>query len=460
MKTIYTKYSNDRSPEYQIRTDIILNDDGTKTVKKCPVNELAKGHIEKLLKNYIELEKCFEQTKMFPNIVKKCEDGVEFEYINGKTLEEILDELFKKEDFDSAKRVFQEFLDCIDNASVKKFKTCDEFEKVFGKWELQGEYECMPVTNIDIIFPNILVDGDKWNIIDYEWTYDFLIPTKYVLFRTIHYYLSFGREEFVGKNIDMYKMAEISEKERNYFLSCEENFQKSLMRDYYALWQINDAMNSRIYYPYGMFEKKSTDDAKKNGYVILYSDGKAVDRFDYMPNITDEGKCIYQFSVNDNIIDRIEIYPYDGRCSIKIEGIIAKKNDNNKLVPYTCNGQEIDNNSWAFFLNPCIVVDDFDSNIDSVYIEYTVNSKEPRELMRAVLQREELINQIDDYKDKIGCQNKEIIELSNEVEDYKTQLSEEHGKMLDYKRDLDEIVNSKVWKLVAPIRKINSLIKR
>ena len=109
----------------------------------------------------------------------------------------------------------------------------------------------------DIILSNILVDGEKWNIIDYEWTYDFLIPAKFVIFRTIHYYLSFGREDFVGKNIDMYEMAGISETERIFFLSCEENFQKFLMRGHHALWQINDAMKSRLYYPYGLLENRS-----------------------------------------------------------------------------------------------------------------------------------------------------------------------------------------------------------
>ncbi len=460
MKTIYTKYSNDRSPEYQIRTDILLSDDGTKIVRKSPVNELAKGHVDKLQKNYFKLYKCFEKTKMFPNKVKNCEDGVEFEFISGSTLEEILDDLIRTEDFDRAKIVFQEFLDCIETASTKKFENSDKFERVFGECKLKGEYSCMPITNIDIILSNILVDGEKWNIIDYEWTYDFLIPAKFVIFRTIHYYLSFGREDFVGKNIDMYEMAGISETERIFFLSCEENFQKFLMRGYHALWQINDAMKSRLYYPYGLLENKSADDAKKSGYIIIYSMDSVVDRFDYMPDINDEGTCIYQFDVNATGIDRIEIHPYDESCNIKIEGIIAKSENNNKLVSYTCNGQEIMSDSWAFFQPPCIVIDDFAANTDCIYIEYTISSKEPRELMRDVLQREELVNQIDDCKDIMSCQSKEIEKLANEVEEYKSSLSDEHNKMLEYKNGFEGVVNSKAWKLTAPIRKINSIIKR
>ena len=52
-----------------------------------------------------------------------------------------------------------------------------------------GYGEDVPVADFDLIFANILVDGDHWTLIDYEWTFDRPIETRALAFRAVYCYV-------------------------------------------------------------------------------------------------------------------------------------------------------------------------------------------------------------------------------------------------------------------------------
>ena len=45
-RLIYTKYSNQRHPDYAIRTDIVCREDGSRVVRKYADTRLARPHLE------------------------------------------------------------------------------------------------------------------------------------------------------------------------------------------------------------------------------------------------------------------------------------------------------------------------------------------------------------------------------------------------------------------------------
>ena len=54
------------------------------------------------------------------------------------------------------------------------FEQTESFEKVFGSMALKEQMAATEVTDIDLIFSNIIVDADgTWTVIDYEWTFLF-----------------------------------------------------------------------------------------------------------------------------------------------------------------------------------------------------------------------------------------------------------------------------------------------
>ncbi len=58
-RLIYTKYSNQRHPDYAIRTDIVCREDGSRVVRKYADTRLARPHIEHMNEVYGLLQKEF-----------------------------------------------------------------------------------------------------------------------------------------------------------------------------------------------------------------------------------------------------------------------------------------------------------------------------------------------------------------------------------------------------------------
>ena len=56
-----------------------------------------------------------------------------------------------------------------------------------------------------MIFPNILVNGPIWTVIDYEWTYGKTIPSREIAFRALYCYI---QEDKKRVKLDVDKMKE------------------------------------------------------------------------------------------------------------------------------------------------------------------------------------------------------------------------------------------------------------
>ena len=90
---LYTKYSNERSPKFRIRTDILKTEDGSRKIRKVAAGKEAAAHIDRIYRLYGLLEQDLKETGLTVNVCEKREDGVYFPYLTGETLEERLDTL-------------------------------------------------------------------------------------------------------------------------------------------------------------------------------------------------------------------------------------------------------------------------------------------------------------------------------------------------------------------------------
>jgi len=203
----YVKYSNDRAPEYQIRTEIRKDADKW-SVRKYPTSELAKGHVCNMEKAYRLLKERYKGSELELNHCVLAGESrelyAEFEFLKGITLSEIMDTYLEQGDLEGFYKEFQKY--------VKRI----------------GYGEGSNVTDFDIIFGNILVDGDRWTLIDYEWTYEKDIPTKTLAYRTIHNYLL---EDEKRKCLNMTRLMQelgISLEEADDVQKQEQEFQKTV----------------------------------------------------------------------------------------------------------------------------------------------------------------------------------------------------------------------------------------
>ena len=168
VETDYVRYSNDRAPEFQIKTVIGHTPEGQRYVRKLPCSEAAVPHILGMGTAYESLRERYDGSGLSVNVCTISDAETiyaEFDYVTGTPLSELLDACLDRNDPEGFRRLFEQYL-----------------EKV-------GYRSDYPVSDYDMIFANLLVDGEAWTLIDYEWTFGRAMEVKETAFRAIYCYL-------------------------------------------------------------------------------------------------------------------------------------------------------------------------------------------------------------------------------------------------------------------------------
>ena len=181
---IYTKFSKERKSEYSVFTSISSQDDG-KTVKKYPADEKAQGHICNMFNTEKNLIKIFEDDFFHVTGCKGDSHVIEFEFINGKSLEKIVDEHIYGKEFDRLYEDIEVIKRIADKLSTDhKFVCNQEFLNYFGDIVLQDDLTGTKISLIDLNLDNFIIN-EKINLIDYEWVLPFEVPLEFLIFRAL-----------------------------------------------------------------------------------------------------------------------------------------------------------------------------------------------------------------------------------------------------------------------------------
>jgi precorrin-6B methylase 2 len=164
--TIYSKYSNDRVDEFKIRTDIAIDRAGRKVIRKFPLTEAAKEHVFMIRDAY---EGLVEKYRGGDFEINDCQIDEKngcaiFSFVNGVPLSSLLDECIDRDDMEGFTALLNEY--------IKRINYRQDY----------------PVSDYDLIFSNIMVNGPIWTIIDYEWTYGKCIPPREQVWRALYCY--------------------------------------------------------------------------------------------------------------------------------------------------------------------------------------------------------------------------------------------------------------------------------
>lgn len=227
-KIIYAKCSNERDKQFSLKTIIYEDETGKKKVKKCPDTKEAENHVRQIYRWYQQLERQFSDTNIVMNRCTVAEDGVELEYLEKPSMESMLDEMLLAGDRENFVKLVKKYLEqLLSTHQNKEFFITEDFQKVFGNVEVPVGEKCGELTNIDALFSNILVVNEEtWCMLDYEWTFDFPIPVKYLIFRILFYYM---HEHVTRECICQWISLEdygISEADIALYKEMERNFQK------------------------------------------------------------------------------------------------------------------------------------------------------------------------------------------------------------------------------------------
>ncbi|WP_143385596.1 hypothetical protein [Faecalibaculum rodentium] len=231
----YAKFSRNRKPGFQIYTTI-ENRASEKLVVKHPIYSDGKDHLQRMV-DY----QCYTNDYQSSNL-KYCPaqmagDSCIFSFIEGRSLDSELTTAVQNNDFDSVSHIMDIVWEAASFGPECKFTPNKEFRNLFGDHDyslLEGEIS-REQSNIDLVPGNIIVGDDgSMTIIDYEWTFPFPVPTKFILFRSMLHSPEFNDMESEMKS-RIWNQYGIADEMQDLFWKMEESFQQYVSDG--TLWQ-------------------------------------------------------------------------------------------------------------------------------------------------------------------------------------------------------------------------------
>ncbi len=359
-KIIFSKFSNERAKRFAIRTDILLDETGVRTVRKTAAYPEGKEHVNRIPLWEKRLSDQFAGAGLCVNQVLSCEDGqVEFAFLEDtQVLEEQIAQLYKKGRKEESFALLMRALDLLRSCASVPFAHTEPFAEVFGNRSLPEGLLCMPVTDLDMTAENLLLrPGDaKWHLIDYEWTFDFPIPVDFLIYRFVRYFF-FRNFASLGEKVELfYEMAGIRPREQAVYAKMEDAFQDYVtgghvpVRDLYAdispgclILQQTDAL-------------KNGSDLLGDSTIVttlyLFSDASGKNFHEIQAKMKREadGSFAAEFAIDpETPVQRMRWDPVEGRmCHVRIREVLSDKNRALALVPDNGFPQDGAHVFWTF----------------------------------------------------------------------------------------------------------------
>lgn len=320
----YVKYSNDRAAEYAIRTQIGKDSAGVPFVRKYPLTEAAREHVRGMSVACEQLQERYKGGELEINRCKLVESGdelyAEFEFVEGVPLAEYMDKCLEADDMEGFYGYFRKYVERI------------------------GYNSSFEVADFDPIFANILVQDDKWTLIDYEWTFGKPISVKELAFRAIYCYLLEDEKRNKLELDRILKELEITESDAEQFRAQEMDFQHFVTGEHFSMSKMRDEIGYRLMVPQKWIDWYQDSDSVNR--VQIYEDrgGGFREEDSYFVREAYQGEELIELNLSvDGNVRALRIDPSFDCCVVKIQEMIF----NGERVPLkrhkllTANGRVI-----------------------------------------------------------------------------------------------------------------------
>ncbi|OPJ59535.1 hypothetical protein [Clostridium chromiireducens] len=375
---IYTRYSNDRNSNFNIRTSIYKEADNRKVVEKVGMDNRAEKHINNIYENYLLLK----QKNNNPNIeINKVEykDGILiFDYIEGETLANKIDRLVKEENLNGIIEIAQKFKNYLEGSQIKKvFEVTNEFIDIFGEVKFSDMQETLDVTNIDLSMDNIII-SNKIYILDYEWVFNFPMPVKYVIYRNLNNYLNRWITKLEHFLPTLFQILGITAEEIINYNNMENEFLKYVNKDHYNIYSLYSLQKNNVFDINELLEEKKL---RYNSAQVFQDKGKGfseVDSYRVEYEEFNEQENILVLPIEDDLLN-LRVDPLDRACVMKVNNIYAYKEDKAITeIDFISNAKYVLDNILLFETDdPQIVFNNINlEQISNIRIEFNIYEME------------------------------------------------------------------------------------
>ncbi|NTV77564.1 MAG: class I SAM-dependent methyltransferase [Clostridiales bacterium] len=326
ISTKFVKYSNDRSPKYCIRTDILKDEKGDFVVEKRPSSKESVAHILHMKKAYEELKVRYQGSDLFMNHCVVRDEILSFEFLKGRTLEELFDELLDKGDYEGFYELFGEYVQKIDYGNSAN------------------------IVDYDLVFGNIIVNADGWNVIDYEWTVEEAFAASKLAYRAFYCYTlgSAKRKQIpVGPIL---KILGMSEEEAATLQEKEAFFQAEVTGDRLPMGVIRNKIGNHIVNPQTILNRHF-DTLNKNRVQIYEDRGAGFRESDsyFIPDAYHEEGIITFSILIPKEVQRLRVDPAMSSGVLFIEDMLWNGTQiTSKNSGFITNGTRLSDNLYAF----------------------------------------------------------------------------------------------------------------
>lgn len=465
-KIIYSKHSNERDEKFSIKTFIYENEKGVRRVEKRADTKAAKKHIEQICQSYSLLQEQYKNTNITMNRCMATENGIELEYLDCPSLESLLDEQIAAGNKEQVVELIESYFEQLFEVhKEEEFIMTDEFRTVFGEVSLSNKDTCGKFTNVDALFSNILIlENASWCMLDYEWTFDFPIPVKYLIYRILFYYThEHPARDCIREWVPMHRYG-ITESDIACYSEMEKNFQKYIQGTRVPIRDMFDAISPGIVRLDDM--KYLGKEALRKQKVQIYQSNKEniTEEDSYYQEIP-ESKCFFAKIMIPSDIRYFRVDPCSQSCLIKELRILLLGRE----IEYITNGEKIDEDSWYYDTeDPWILMKNLDEIAGSeICISFKIEFLDEKMIsiikgFQTTREQKKML----EAENKVLEKQKEVLEghvnvLSENVEEKEkiiaqnqAEIAQKEDRISQLEAIKKEMENTKVWKLYSRYKAI------
>lgn len=466
---IYSKYANDRNDAYKIRTDIVQDENGKRFARKTPLTEKCNGHINAMYQNYLKLSEIFQNTKIRMNHCEPVGNALEFEFVEGETYEDFLDGLLEAGETDRFLEAVKEYVETIRSAATEKFEKTEAFTQMFGDTPDFSGTNCMAVSDVDMIFPNLIIHDGIWEVIDYEWSYAVPIPVDFILYRSFRYYDLGQRHGRLKEVCDLYRTFGMDKEQVRIFGEMEDHFQEFLATGNTPLWKLYQSMQKPLHFPIGMIAENQAEFYRRQIHIVKNYGGAQENADYYLSPVPDAGGHLCFDVPVDEKMQVLVVYPALRSCVVTVH-LVQAMGSSTYMAEYMYNGFSADNRTIYYTTDaPYLMFPTFAAGIHTVHFELTVSypdkgalidsSKVIDEWHRVKAELEQKKNECEKLAQSAQVQTASQAD-AQEMEQLRGQVQSLLNENGEIRANLSAVTGSLSWKITRPIRWIKKVFHK
>lgn len=365
-RPIYAKLSDERNPALRIATVIAQDKEKKRYVIKKPLSAAAADHIRAIPEHFEALSRLFENSPFSLNACSLKEDGsTEFAFLRDcLTMEAFLDSLEEDGHFEEMLSLIDRFRELLYQAADVSFSSSELFTTLFSD-SFQGQDKAFSVSDIDLIFSNILFDREKrdqgvWNILDYEWTFACPVPLRFILYRSLFYYFRDRKDSPFScflreRDIDLYQRYDISKEEvSRIFPAMEQHFQLQLKQQTVSFELLHESMPVSTVYLSRLMEERENRGNLLNPQVYYSKEEQGVflpeNYINVLGSYDDSGQAVSLSIELAEPVKALRVDPAEYPCFVRLLSatLNVEHGTDQASIKASSNGFPLSDETWFF----------------------------------------------------------------------------------------------------------------